>query len=196
MSGPLRYLNSSAVLISKAWAWRETTAGPQPKQTDNWSARHAMKRRRVKVLSRQQTQTHTNSHKHTHARLMLLLFCVPVREREKNAVSHFSSFNWRMKRNWLGWTLTIELKFANWAHALCHSWPFLCVSLSFYMRPTIYMGNKFLLNQRSTILWLGVLTSHYVELYTVCSGLKLGQHWFSATTVLAPICEMEWELIA
>ena len=44
VSGAPCYLDSSPVLISRAWAGRETTARPEPKQTDSWSARHATQR--------------------------------------------------------------------------------------------------------------------------------------------------------
>ena len=55
------------VLISRAWAWRETTAGPEPKQTDSWSARRARQRQRVREThTNTHRQTHTNTHKHTH----------------------------------------------------------------------------------------------------------------------------------
>lgn len=68
--GPLRYLDSAPVLICRAWAWRETTAEPQPKQTDSWSARHAMQRHGGERMLHTHTQanTHTRAHTHTNTR--------------------------------------------------------------------------------------------------------------------------------
>lgn len=65
---------------------------------------------------------------------------------------------------------------------------FKCVSPSFYTEPRFYTSNKYWLNRWSTILWLGVLTSHHVVLCTACAAAELGQGLPSATIVLGSIC--------
>lgn len=75
--------------------------------------------------------TNTNTHKHTQAHTCtarVVAFLHASKREKKIAVSHFSSFNWRMKRNWLGWTLTIELKFG-----ICETGSRIVSFLAFFM---------------------------------------------------------------
>ena len=178
MSGPLRYLDSTPVLISRAWAWRETTAGPQPKQTDSWSARHAMQRHQVREWS-----THTCKHTHMHGSFCCTL-CVRQHERMP---FHTERWKFPCERQQLQFNNLIKIWLWIRLQHLVSLGLFLYVS-SFYMEPRIYMSNKYWLNWWSTILWLGVLTSHHVVLYTGCAAAKLGHDWPSATIVLGPIC--------
>lgn len=128
MSGPLRYLDSSPVLISRAWAWRETTAGPQPKQTDSWSARHAMQRHRVR-----EGPTHMRG----------LFCCLCVRQHERMPF-HTERWKFPCERQQLQFNNLIEIWLWIWLQHLVRLGLFLYVSLSFYKEPRIYTSKKIL----------------------------------------------------
>lgn len=145
MSGPLCYLDSSPVLISRAWAWRETTAGPQPKQTDSWSARHA-------------TQRHGGWEDDPHACMAHFVAFVCASMNKCRFTPKDEKF--QLNLNWL------------WIQLLSALVLFICFTEVLYGAKNLHVQQNLSELVVGGFIAGFFLTSHHAELYGACAATK------------------------